>query len=88
MSPDTLSQADTILLQNFATQLGITPSTLIHLAAHAIADHLRQTSSLTLPLSIGLPSPQCSTCPHSRAHPPATAPLHLLPFPRPQTPNQ
>lgn len=64
---DTLHPETARILQTFADANGTSTRHLLLLAAHALAEHLATTGSLTLPLTFR--PPQCTTCPHVLSRP-------------------
>jgi len=66
-TPIAVSSADSAVIDSFAAQAGIPGNQLITAVVAAFADHLRQHGSLTLPVRIGPPSPQCALCPVAQA---------------------
>lgn len=50
------------LIEAFARQNDITTTQLLNLTAKGLAIHLATCGCLTLPIQVGLPSPQCHTC--------------------------
>lgn len=80
-----LTAADLAAVSAFAAQSGLDTSTLIRLSVQAMAAHIRQHGTLTLPVQIGVSSPFCVFCPHSRAQKPmaSTGTNNIVPGPWP-----
>jgi hypothetical protein len=49
---------DAAVIGHLAQQIGIEPGILVRIAAHALADHIRQHGTLTLPVRIATPQTQ------------------------------
>ena len=47
-----LSTADAATIESMAAQIGVDSGVLIRIAAHALAQHIRHTQQLTLPITI------------------------------------
>lgn len=47
-----LAADDAAVISRLAQQIGIEPGILVRIAAHALADHIRQHGALTLPVRI------------------------------------
>jgi hypothetical protein len=77
--PDSHLTDALLTLERFAHSIGTTTDVLLSVAATALADHIKQTGELNLPLQIGLPSQQCSYCPFGHNHPPKDLPLNVIP---------
>jgi hypothetical protein len=64
--PTSTARSDAQVVEAFAQENGLTLDALVGMTIHGLAQQIRSTGTLTLPLQIGPSSPQCQACPFSR----------------------
>lgn len=58
-----LTEADATTIEAFALKNGMETGTLLSMAAHALAERIRTTGGIFMPMHIGPVSSHCLTCP-------------------------